>query len=253
MAIIYNDISSKDIGVAMFVDTWQALPLLKNSYIEITGKSGVYDYGCQVQPKNIVVNCSVHQSEKFSDLINKIDKMINWLNPLNGSKKLVLPEIPDRYYMARISEQIDAPKLIRNISNFIITFVCTDPYSYAIKDEIFYLSGNETIIRKQGNASSKPVYRIKANIQNNESLTIDTNGNAMILNGILNQEEILLIDSQNLTAKILNPEGKVLRSGIENLSTFNFPELNVGENEIIVTSNGANFENLEIESKSRWL
>ena len=43
----------------------------------------------------------------FAELVSVLDNVAELLNPENGLKQLVLDDLPDRYFMARLSEAGD--------------------------------------------------------------------------------------------------------------------------------------------------
>ncbi|MFC0302288.1 phage tail family protein, partial [Virgibacillus soli] len=83
-------------------------------------------------------------------------------------------------------------------------------------------------------------------------LTVTTNGESLKVNGPLSSNEILIVDSGLLTAKITDSSGNTVRNGLSVLDELNFPVLYPGSNEIKVSSTGATFTELHVLSQSRW-
>src|SRR5699024_11524869 len=96
----------------------------------------------------------------------------------------------------------------------------SDVYSsdLAITDEQFTIdsTGSHAVERELGNIESFPIYRIKGNISSSSStfLTITTNGGSLKVNGPLSSNEILIVDSGLLTAKITDSSGNTIRNGL---------------------------------------
>jgi phage-related protein len=125
-----------------------------------------------------------------------------------------------------------------------------------LTDEQFTISseGNHEIERLTGNADSEPVYQLKGTINSSSStyISITTNGEELRVVGALTADEVLVIDSGLVTAKITDTNGNTLRNGLPGLDELNFPVLHKGDNEIAITVAGATFSELRILAKSRW-
>lgn len=63
-----------------------------------------------------------------------------------------------------------------------------------------------------------------------------TNGEELRVVGALTADEVLVIDSGLVTAKITDANGNTLRNGLPVLDELNFPVLHKGENEITVSA-----------------
>src|SRR5699024_8678361 len=140
------------------------------------------------------------------------------LNPNIGVKQLVLDDIQNRYFLARLVEEVDCERILRSAGSFELTFVSPDSYGYAITDEQFTIdsTGRYAVERELGNIVSFPIYRMKGNISSSSLtfLTITTNGESLKINGPLASNEILIVDSGLLTAKITDTSGNTVRNGL---------------------------------------
>lgn len=256
MGFIYNGINSKNMKIKAKLTRWQASPALRNSYEVVPGKAGVADFGCDSSERIITISCNVYPQKSFADLVSVLDSIAEWLNPMNGLKQLVLEDIPDRYFYARLTEQVDCERLLRTAGAFELKFICPDPHAYALIDEQFTISnvGAHEIKRLTGNADSEPVYQLKGIISSSSStyISITTNGEELRVFGALAADEVLVIDSGLVTAKITDVNGNTLRNGLAGLDELNFPILHKGENEITVSVVGATFSELKIMARSRW-
>ena len=72
--------------------------------------------------------------------------------------------------------------------------------------------------------------------------------------GRLAAGETLIIDSDLMTAKVVDSNGETLRNGLPLLSELNFPVLNTGDNTIVIAAVGTSttFTELNIQARSRW-
>jgi len=256
MGFIYNGISSQSMKIRARLAEWQASPALRNSFETVPGKAGVADFGCDISERTITISCSVLPQRSFAELVSVLDNAAEWLNPANGLKQLILDDVPDRYFMARLSEAVNCERLLRTAGSFELRFVCPDPYAYALEDEIFVISGTGTheIERLTGNAESEPVYLLKGVISASSSsyISLITNGEELRIAGALSECETLVIDSGIVTAKVTDATGNTLRNGLPCLQELNFPVLRKGVNNIEINAVNAAFTELKIQAKSRW-
>lgn len=245
-------------GLKARLTSWQVCGNLRNYTASIPGKSGIADFGADFDYREINVSCSILPKKTFTALVSVLDDIALWLDPANGLKQLIFDDVPDRYFMARLSEKADCERLlIRSAGSFNLKFLCPDPFAYAVEDEEFSITtaGTHTVKRTKGNIESHPVYRIKGVITSGVSncITITTNGSELkIANAALAAAEALVVDTDMMTAWVEDADGSVLRNGLPYLSELNFPSLEVGDNTITVEENNATFTSLEIQARSRW-
>ena len=256
MGFVYNGISSRGMRIRARLTNWQASPSLRNSYVTVPGKAGVADFGCDSAERNILVRCGVIPQRSFAALVDVLDGMAEWLDPTNGLQELVLDDVPDRYFRARLSEAVDCERLLRSAGAFDLRFVCPDPYAYTLTDETFTISttGSHEIRRVKGNADSEPVYLLRGVIPSGAStyVSLKTNEDELRVIGALASGETLVIDSGRVTAKVVDAQGEVLRNGLPCLQELNFPILRHGINTVTVSVTGATFTELRIQAQSRW-
>jgi predicted phage tail component-like protein len=234
---------------------WVTLPPFNNSFVTIPGKAGVLDFGGSASEKILTVRCNVFQKYKFSSLVAVLDNLAEWLNPDNKLKRLVFDDVPDRYFTARLNGAVDCERLVLSAGAFDLTFVCPDPFAYALADEAFIIvaEGENTVTRLVGNTYSTPIYFIKGVIPQGASyISIETNGEQMRIIGSLALGETLIIDSALVTAKVVDSSGETLRNGLSLLQDLNFPILKKGDNAINISATGAEFTELKILAMSRW-
>lgn len=255
MGFTFNNITSKEMNIKARIESFSVVPSLRNRSVQISGKDGLYDFGCELSERNIVFDCYIFPQISKARLLEIADNLAVSFDPKQGVKQLVLEDMPNRYFMARLSEGIDVQKLIQNSGSFTLNFVAYDPYGYAINDEIFELDtdGNHSITRTLGNTESLPIYELQANIPSStDTITISTNGVSLVVNGELLEDETLVIDSSLMTAKVVDEYGVTLRNGLLLIDEYNFPSLESGDNLLSITENGTTFISLTITAQSRW-
>lgn len=257
MGFIFNDITSASMGIKARLTSWQVCGKLRNFTTTVPGKYGVADFGADFDYREIKVQCNVYPKHNFTALVSALDDVAAWLDPVQGLRQLVLDDVPDRYFMARLNDVVDCERLIRSAGSFELKFFCPDPFGYAITDETFSITeeGVHTITRTIGNVESLPVYRIKGVITAGASnyISIDTNGSELkIVNATLSEGEILIVDTDKMTAYVVDENGETLRNGLPYLQELNFPTLAVGDNMVTVEVSNAMLTELQIGAKSRW-
>ena len=255
MGFSYNDVTSKEMGVKARLTSWQVSGRLRNFTTTVPGKYGVADFGADMDYREISVACNIFPKHSFTALVEALDGIAAWLDPTQGLHQLILDDVPDRYFMARLNDAVDCERLIRSAGRFDLRFFCPDPFGYAIADESYTITaaGTHTVTRKTGNAESLPVYRIKGVVTGGGSITITTNGAAMrISNAALSAGEVLMVDTDKMTAWVENSSGITLRNALPYLEELNFPTLAVGNNSVQVEVAGATLTEIHIQARSRW-
>ena len=255
MGFSYNDVASKEMGIKARLTSWQVSGRLRNFTTTVPGKYGVADFGADMDYREISVACNIFPKHSFTALVEALDGIAAWLDPTQGLHQLILDDLPDRYFMARLNDAVDCERLIRSAGRFDLRFFCPDPFGYAIADESYTITaaGTHTVTRKTGNAESLPVYRIKGVVTGGGSITITTNGAAMrISNAALSAGEVLVVDTDKMTAWVENSSGITLRNALPYLEELNFPTLAVGNNSVQVEVAGATLTEIHIQARSRW-
>ena len=218
----------------------------------------MFDFGETVSERKILISCFIPPGSTDAQFLSKKDDIIEWLNPDNGLCQLILDKEPGRVYEARLTSGFSFDRAVRNSCTFNLEFFCPDPYGYAISDETFDFAetGTFTASRALGNIESYPVYSLKGVIPSGTDsyISITTNGSELQIIGRLAAGETLIIDSDLMTAKVVDSNGETLRNGLPLLSELNFPVLNTGDNTIMIAAVGTNttFTELNIQARSRW-
>lgn len=257
MGFQFNGVHSQNMKIKARLTGWQMVPTLRSNTETVPGKAGLADFGADSGERYIDLHCSVYPQNSFTALVDVLDGAAAWLDPTAGVKQLVLDDVPDRYFSARLSETVDCERLLRAAGSFSLRFLCPDPYAYALDDESFILSaeGSHTVERTVGNTASEPVYLLQAEIPSGASsyISIITDGEELRIIGPLAAGEVLVIDTGMVTAKVTDSAGNTLRNGLPCLQELNFPMLRRGVNTVEVSAaGGAVFTELRIQAKSRW-
>lgn len=212
------------------------MPDFTNNTVTVPGREGVFDFGETIGERKIEISCFIPPGKTDEEFLARKDEIIAWLNPDNGLKDLILDKEPGRVYRARLEGGFSFDKAVRNSCTFDLTFLCPDPYAYAEADETYEFTepGTFTVSRSLGNADSLPVYSLTAELTKETKAVITTNGNALEISGRLAKDEILVIDSSLMTAKVTDQDGNTLRNGLPLVNSLDFPELKAGENTLVI-------------------
>jgi phage-related protein len=152
--------------------------------------------------------------------------MAQWLDPTKGLKQLVLDEVPDRYFMARLSEAVDCERLLRSAGTFTLKFICPDPHAYALEDETFVISeeGEHEISRSIGTTFRTGVFHSGCCFFRYDSyISFITNVTSLRNHRRTGRGETLIVDSNLVTAKVVDAVGTRFRNGLPLLYELNFP------------------------------
>lgn len=257
MGFTYNDITSASMGIKARLTSWQVCGKLRNFTTTVPGKYGVADFGADFDYREIKAQCSIYPKHSFTALVSALDDIAVWLDPVQGLRQLIFDDVPDRYFMARLNDAVDCERLVRASGSFELKFFCPDPFAYAITDENFFITeaGTHTVARVIGNVESLPQYRIEGEMTPGASnyISITTNGSELkIVNATLSAGEALIVDTDKMTAYVVDANGDTLRNGLPYLQELNFPTLHVGDNTVTVEVSNAALTELKIQAKSRW-
>lgn len=217
------------------------MPDFTNNTVTVPGREGVFDFGETIGERKIEISCFIPPGKTDEEFLARKDEIIAWLNPDNGLKDLILDKEPGRVYRARLEGGFSFDKAVRNSCTFDLTFLCPDPYAYAEADETYEFTepGTFTVSRSLGNADSLPVYSLSAELTEDKKAIITTNGKALEISGRLTKDEILVIDSSLMTAKVTDTDGNTLRNGLPLIDSLDFPKLQTGENTLVIDADSS--------------
>lgn len=108
------------------------LPAVKTKRVELPGSSGVYDYPAHDYGLRSIAMRIVYLGNDYNELRSRARDIAAWLStPTWG--KLIIHDEPDKYYLAKITEEID----LRTIWELGAVDVVFDaqPFAYAAAEE----------------------------------------------------------------------------------------------------------------------
>lgn len=256
MGFVFDGITSRSMGIKSYLRNWELMPALENNFLKLTWRDGSLDLGSHLGMRTIRLEAGFLPQSSVSGMKEKIDALTAWLSPSEGAKKLVLDEFPDRYFVARISENLMLSRVLRLMGSFELAFVAADPFAYAREDEteVYTAPGSYNFKRLKGNTSSFPKILVKADFTETyrPKLHITINGDTISLSGITPTGSMLEIDCGMQTVRLLNAEGELIGNGMPMLEEPVFPELQMGENTISITAERLSAFEISINACSRW-
>lgn len=248
----FDGVHSSTYGIYLAKSPFLLLPELTNYFETIPGREGVLDYGSNYQQREIKLSCMVLAVSE-QDLKKKSRAIAAWLDPAKGLKRLIFDAEPDKFYLTRVTRGVQVEQIAKQ-GRFEVTFTAPDPYAYALDDQIFtYTQIGSYTFERDGTAISYPKIEIKGmNTKGSGIIRITLNGRGVGYTGDLSSSELLVIDSDLLTAyKEVNGQRT---SAINDIDSVDFPVTKPGQNEVVITVQGvATVTEVKIYSRTRWI
>lgn len=212
----------------------------------IEGRTGSKFHRKTSSSYTITVDFFLKEKVNMRDELRELAYLLDTEKPA----KLIFKDEPDKFINAIVSGNTDFEPIFRN-GNGVINFYCADPHWYAVNDDIFDVKVNtEYVFNRQGSAVSYPIYEISGS--GNGKYSITTNGKTMIATCNVGSGEKLVIDSEKLTAYILQTNG-TKKSILMYLDNLDFPVLNPKQNKVTIKgTDGATVTSYRINCKSKW-
>ena len=223
---IFKDISSTSFKIIVNSLPPISKPTMRVEETEVDGVDGTMfeDLGYESYDKKI----------KITITENNIDELIHWLK---GEGQLVLSNEPDKYYKAKVIEQIDFERLIKYEPVEVAFRV--QPYKYELYELPITLNTSGGTVFNNGLETSKP----KMTITGSGNITLSVNNNLVFSYTFPEGETQVVVDSEKQDAYL----GTVLKN--RNM-TGEFPILQSGSN--IISWSGT-ITSIVVEPNSRWL
>ena len=204
-------------------------PTLRVNEIEIDGRDGslITDQGYETYEKTIEI-------VQMGDL--DVEELKAWLD---GEGELTLSNESDKYYHAKIIEQIDYTRL--ELYKPVKVEFLVQPYKYKLNETEVTSTTNSVTVTNYGACESKPLITIEGS----GTITVTVNEKIVFTYSFPTTDGEVTIDSENEEAYLGN---------INNLKNRNmngdFPKLQSGENTISVSGT---VTSIKVKANSRWL
>ena len=228
------------------------LPGTRDKAITLPGRHGVLRMLPDFQERTLKLECWL-AAANMAEMHERLQRVRAWLNPLRGQQRLILGSTPDKYYSACLAgSSLDAEITARQ-ARFTASFVCPDPFAYAVLPDVVTLLASPHIHRQRGTAPADPLLRLQGtSLGSWQTLSVQIGGHAVTYTGALATEDWLEVDCASKTASRVMAQSRV--SVMHLLARPTFPQLSPDANVITVSATGgAAWSRLEIRCRNRWL
>jgi len=131
-SFIFNETSSESFNLVSKSIKRPLLPAMKVRRVELVGASGVYDFSDnEYSPRSITMRV-VYIGSDYTELRSKARQIAGWLG-VNEWCKLVINDESDKYYLAKVTDEI-ALQSVWEAGSADITFDC-QPFAYSVDEE----------------------------------------------------------------------------------------------------------------------
>ena len=184
------------------------LPQKKVEEIEVEGMDGVL---------TITDNCYMNTQKSIKCKLiggEDIDSLALWLS---NCEEIIFSHKPDRYYKAKLKNQIDFERNILQNRGFIAVFDC-QPFGYLIDNSMITITSNNKSFNGKGTHWSEPIIKVYGS----GTINLTINDNQITLKDVV--EYITVDSSKKRTYKDLNI--------LHNKKIGHSPRLSYGKNTI---------------------
>ncbi len=123
------------------------LPTAKVGRVNLVGGSGVYDFpGMEYEIRQVTMRVQ-YIGEDYVELRSRARIIAAWL-ATDDFKPLIFDDEPDKYYLAKVTSEIDLEHLWESGSANVI-FDC-QPFAYSINQEVVSINGQSGVVFNPG-------------------------------------------------------------------------------------------------------
>lgn len=238
-AFNFNNVESSTFDLVCKSIKRPLLPAVKVRRIEPVGVSGVYDIDENEYAMRRVSMGIAYIGTSYSELRTRARSIAAWLS-IGSWSKLIINDEPDKYYLAKVTDEIDLKNLWES-GAAEITFDC-QPFAYSVTEEVesvvltttgtleFTNLGTRTINRKSPQGSE-----FKIEVAGSwTTLTLSMNGKT--LNYPVSGTGTLVIDNVEMEAHL----DAVNKYGVVTGDVDTFLSLVPGDNTLTIGGTGIN-------------
>lgn len=229
---ISSDGQFRPLGVYVLGDSRKGLlPAIREYSERIPGKHGEILFDTKLDPRIMELYVATGDGLQSKEQVKR--NIARYLNPTVGDKTLIFADDLDKIYNVRYSGNIPLTQYA-DWFEFTIPFRLKNPYIIETFEQL--LTGSGTITNK-GNVETFLTIEVKGPVSNP---TLIVGGAILAYTGTLNAGQVLTIDTEKRTAKII---------GVNALDSYNgvFPRLPIGNTPVIAGNN------VTFKWKGRWI
>lgn len=137
----FNEIESESFKLVCKSVKRRLLPALKVKRVEISGSSGAYDFdddGTEYSMSQLTMRIQ-YIGTSYQELRTRARSIAAWLST-NTWAKLIINDEPDKYYLGKVTEEIDLESLWESGSANVV-FDC-QPFALSINESVFNFNTN---------------------------------------------------------------------------------------------------------------
>jgi predicted phage tail component-like protein len=247
----FNNVESSSFNLVCKSVKRPLLPAIKVKRIELPGVSGAYDFENSEYALRSVTMRIAYIGSSYSDLRSKARSIAAWLS-LGTWAKLIINDETDKYYLAKVTGEIELESLWES-GSADITFDC-QPFAYSINEETltsqvagttnyeFVNPGNRTINYKSPQGS-----KFKITVAGTfTTLSLSMNGSSLTYAEAINGT--LIIDNIEMEVAL----GGVNKFNVIGGSIDTFLKIIPGNNILTIGGTGLNV-NVTINYIPMWI
>lgn len=253
----FNNIESSTYNIICKSVNRPLLPPLRQKTIEILGRAGVYDYGNDTYDTRLITIHIFFARDTIANMRLRAREIAAWLGQSQWSK-LIFGDETDKYYAAKIYEQVDLKTLIAT-GETDITFEC-QPYAYSVTDtgidedyqftvtaetELEFVNPGTVTINKKSPQGSKSQIKVVGTWTN---ITLTSGTKTLTFSEAALTSKTLIIDNVNMECTL---------DGVNKLSQLtgnldDFIYITPGDNAVTITGTAINVT-VTIDFTPMWL
>lgn len=128
-------VTSSSLGLIVIEKEIPLMPELEDQVEEMPGIDGAYDFGVNFKPKIIPVKVRLLDNSSKAIYNTRLRNLASALNPRLGSKALIFDDENDKQYFARLTETFSPTRIGLISSEFTLSFICYDPFTYSVAEK----------------------------------------------------------------------------------------------------------------------
>lgn len=170
--IVFDGISASDVGITLLSPLQLSPPMPRSKRYSVPGRNGdVHIYDGAFENRTATVKGCVYDAVNAKDKLAAVNK---WLFTNLGYRKLVSPDDPDHYIMARVTNGAEVYAKAKRAATFTIKFDCK-PQRF-IGSSAHELTSAGGTFESLTSFPSKPLIRIDYNSSKGVDTTLTVNG-----------------------------------------------------------------------------
>ena len=213
----YKGIKSSDLGIVVEKMPSIVIPSSTFKEIDIPDAEVKTSVAGRLEGFTYAFECRLNEVNP-----TKYREIAKWLRNEEGNDKLIRSDEDDKYYKAKVINNIPFERVIRKYSRFIVHFEC-EPYAYSNEDEVITLTNKSNILLNPGIYESRPVMKIYGK----GNLKLKVNGQEITFNSI---QDYITMDCTLFECYREDVLMNINMNGV-------YPSLILGENKIELVEN----------------